>query len=161
MAASPACPAAVSRLTGRPIDTTPFTVGTGTQVDPSVQGAVFTDPGTGLRSRILKNSWEGWGGTLGLDWKPDTDTLVYAKYSRGYKTGGFNATDRDRHALTFNVCRSWMKQRFDYPRLMPREMIDSMDEVGRRFIGWDVRVPTSLEEYYVPPDQRLYKAGQG
>lgn len=30
-------------------------------------------------------------GTLGVDWKPDADTLVYAKYTRGYKAGGFNS----------------------------------------------------------------------
>jgi ectoine hydroxylase-related dioxygenase (phytanoyl-CoA dioxygenase family) len=81
--------------------------------------------------------------------------------ARTFHSGGRNGTDRDRHAVTLNVCRSWMRQRFDYPRLMPREMIESMDEVGRRFIGWDVRVPTSLEEYYVSPEARLYKPGQG
>ncbi len=81
--------------------------------------------------------------------------------ARTFHRGGENVTKRDRHAVTMNVCRSWMRQRFDYPRLMPRAMIDGMDETGRRFIGWDVRVPTSLDEYYVPPDQRLYKSGQG
>ena len=91
MAASPVCPAAVERATGRPIDFTSLAVATGTQIDPSVQGPVFTDPVTGLRSRILQNTWGAWGGTLGLDWKPDADTLVYGKYSRGYKAGGFNS----------------------------------------------------------------------
>ena len=32
-------------------------------------------------------------GTAGLEWTPTSDTLAFAKYSRGYKTGGFNATD--------------------------------------------------------------------
>jgi ectoine hydroxylase-related dioxygenase (phytanoyl-CoA dioxygenase family) len=50
---------------------------------------------------------------------------------------------------------------FDYPRLVPKEVVDQLGEVGRRFLGFNVRVPTSLEEYYVPEDQRLYKAGQG
>lgn len=81
--------------------------------------------------------------------------------ARTFHFGGRNNTDRDRHAATLNVCRSYMRQRFDYPRLMPREMIDGMDDVGKRFIGWNVRVPTNLEEYYVPPAERLYKSGQG
>jgi ectoine hydroxylase-related dioxygenase (phytanoyl-CoA dioxygenase family) len=81
--------------------------------------------------------------------------------ARTFHFGGANHTDRTRHAVTLNVCRSFMRQRFDYPRLMPQHMIDSMDDIGRRFIGYDVRVPVNLEQYYVPADQRLYKGGQG
>ena len=54
-----------------------------------------------------------------------------------------------------------MRQRFDYPRLVPKEVTEQLNEVGRRFLGFNVRVPTSLEEFYLPPEQRLYKAGQG
>lgn len=81
--------------------------------------------------------------------------------ARTFHYGGHNRTDRDRHAVTMNICRPWMKQRFDYPRLMPRAMIDSMDDVGKRFIGWNARVPSNLSEYYVSPDERMYKPGQG
>ena len=31
-----------------------------------------------------------WSGRLGLDFHPTDDTLLYAKYSRGFKAGGFN-----------------------------------------------------------------------
>ena len=91
MAVSAACPAAVSRASGMPIDGTAYAVGAGAQLDPSVDGPLWTDPATGIRYRKLKNDWQAWGGTLGLDWKPDSSTLVYAKYSRGYKAGGFNS----------------------------------------------------------------------
>ena len=30
-----------------------------------------------------------WSGHIGLDWKPNDDTLLYAKITRGYKAGGF------------------------------------------------------------------------
>ncbi len=40
-------------------------------------------------SRELKDSWDAVTGVLNLDWTPDADTLGYAKYSRGYKSGGF------------------------------------------------------------------------
>jgi len=40
-------------------------------------------------SRTLSDSWDAVTGTLNLDWTPDEDTLVYGKYSRGYKSGGF------------------------------------------------------------------------
>jgi iron complex outermembrane receptor protein len=91
MGVSAACPPALSRTFNRPIDFTSVAVGTGTQVDPSVTTPVYTDPVTGRRTRVLKNEWDGWGGTLGVDWRPDPDTLVYAKYTRGYKAGGFNS----------------------------------------------------------------------
>jgi iron complex outermembrane recepter protein len=39
--------------------------------------------------------------TAGLDYKVTPDALVYAKYSRGYKTGGSNPTSIDPAALTF------------------------------------------------------------
>ena len=48
------------------------------------------DPATGLATRNYDASWEAVTGTAGLEWQPDDDTLVYAKYSRGYKSGGLN-----------------------------------------------------------------------
>lgn len=81
--------------------------------------------------------------------------------ARTYHLGAKNQTGRVRHALTLNVCRSYMRQRFDYPRLVPPPVVAALGEVGRRFLGFNVRMPTSLEEYYVPAEQRLYKPGQG
>ena len=46
---------------------------------------------TGFWSRQLAGTWEAPTGTLGLEWTPDPVSLYYAKYSRGYKAGGFNA----------------------------------------------------------------------
>ncbi len=75
--------------------------------------------------------------------------------------GGFNNTDIPRHALKLTVCRSFMRPRFDYPRLVDSNIIDILGEMGKRFLGFNVRMPTSLEEYYLPEEQRLYKANQG
>ncbi len=92
------CP--ISRVNGRPVDVTAvaspgFSVINGVQVtDPSVVGGVagiYTDPTTGLRHRLLVESWNAITGTFGIDWKPDPDTLAYVKYSRGYKAGGFDS----------------------------------------------------------------------
>ncbi|MDF2900384.1 MAG: TonB-dependent receptor [Phenylobacterium sp.] len=46
--------------------------------------------GRGPASRNLSGEWDAWSGTIGGEWTPDDDTLAYAKYSRGYKSGGFN-----------------------------------------------------------------------
>jgi len=64
---------------------------TGFAPDRAVIGPVFTDSTTGQKHRMLKADWHAWSGTAGLDWTPDDDTLAYAKYTRGYKAGGFNA----------------------------------------------------------------------
>jgi ectoine hydroxylase-related dioxygenase (phytanoyl-CoA dioxygenase family) len=80
---------------------------------------------------------------------------------RAYHVGGVNSTTDDRHAVTLSACRSFMRQRFDYPRLISPEMTEMLTPTLRRLLGFNVRVPTSLEEYYVPAEQRLYLAGQG
>jgi iron complex outermembrane receptor protein len=61
------------------------------------KGAVAVDVSTDMdpttpgvqNFRSMSNSWDAVTGTLNADWTPDKDTLVYAKYSRGYKSGGF------------------------------------------------------------------------
>ena len=60
---------------------------------PAQRGASAThyDPTSGLWVRKLSGSWDGVTGVAGLQWQPDRDTNIYAKYSRGYKSGGFNA----------------------------------------------------------------------
>jgi iron complex outermembrane receptor protein len=62
---------------------------------PTVQylgtGPCTINAGTGLASRSLEARWDAWTGTANLAWTPDSDTLVYGKYSRGYKSGGFNS----------------------------------------------------------------------
>ncbi|HEY0650860.1 TonB-dependent receptor [Phenylobacterium sp.] len=101
-----ACP--ISRLLVTAVDVTNTVVAPVSQLqyDPAVQGgtvavdalgqehrvgAVYTDPTTGLRHRLLNYDWSALTGTFGLDWKPDPDTLAYAKYSKGYKAGGFDS----------------------------------------------------------------------
>ena len=81
--------------------------------------------------------------------------------ARTWHMGGMNSSDRPRHAITLNVCRSYMRQRFDYPRLVGEETLSHVGELGRRFMGFNVRMPATLEEYYLPESERLYKAGQG
>jgi len=62
---------------------------------PAVQylgtGPCTIDAGTGLAHRPLEARWDAWTGTANLAWTPDSDTLVYGKYSRGFKSGGFNS----------------------------------------------------------------------
>lgn len=54
-------------------------------------GLCTIDTATGMAMRHLDAHWQAWTGTVNLGWTPDADTLAYARYSRGYKTGGFNS----------------------------------------------------------------------
>jgi ectoine hydroxylase-related dioxygenase (phytanoyl-CoA dioxygenase family) len=81
--------------------------------------------------------------------------------ARTFHRAGFNATDEWRHALTMNACRPFMKQRFDWVRFIPAAISDSLNAQARRIVGFDTRLPTSLAEFFVPEEERLYKSGQG
>jgi ectoine hydroxylase-related dioxygenase (phytanoyl-CoA dioxygenase family) len=80
--------------------------------------------------------------------------------ARTWHLGGQNHSTEDRHALTINCCRSYMRQRFDYP-YMCEELGIQLSPLLRRIIGYNVRVPRSLQEYYVPDHLRLYLPNQG
>ena len=43
------------------------------------------------RRSPLSGEWHATTGTAGLEWTPSDDTLTFVKYTRGYKSGGFNA----------------------------------------------------------------------
>ena len=46
---------------------------------------------TGVATRTLADDFSATTGTAGVEWTPNSDTLGYLRYARGYKTGGFNA----------------------------------------------------------------------
>lgn len=58
---------------------------------PGVASAVTIDPLTGLAHRELDHDWNAVSGMLGAQWQPDAGTNYFFRYSRGYKSGGFNA----------------------------------------------------------------------
>jgi len=82
-------------------------------------------------------------------------------HPRVWHAGGLNNTDTPRVGCTLYACRSWMRQRFDYPRFLDESIVGSVGETGRRFLGFNVRVPTSMQEFYREPEERLYKPNQG
>lgn len=74
---------------------------------------------------------------------------------------GINKTNETRHMISLHATRSFVKQRLDYPRLVKPELIENASERVKRFLGFNVRVPANMDEYYVPTEQRLYKPNQG
>lgn len=72
-----------------------------------------------------------------------------------------NRTGQWNHSMTVNVCRSFMKQRMDWVRFIPESISSQLNPQARRLIGFDTRLPASLEEFFLPEAQRLYKPNQG
>jgi iron complex outermembrane receptor protein len=58
---------------------------------PGVAPRAFINPVTGFAFRFLHDSWSAVTGDATLNWKPDSSTLGYLRYARGYKAGGFNS----------------------------------------------------------------------
>jgi hypothetical protein len=44
---------------------------------------------------------------------------------------------------------------------VPKAIADTLGAQGRRLLGYDTRLPTSTEEFFVPDGERLYKPNQG
>jgi hypothetical protein len=80
--------------------------------------------------------------------------------ARCWHRGGVNRTPNWRHAVTMNICRSYIRQQFDYPRMLDNLHINGLDEDRRQFLGYYVRMPASMAEFLLPADQRPYRPGQ-
>ncbi len=80
--------------------------------------------------------------------------------ARCWHRGGMNSSDEWRHAVTMNICRSYMRQQFDIPKMFSKEEEVQFSEDLKQFMGYYVRSPKSMDDFLLPADQRLYKSGQ-
>ena len=46
-------------------------------------------------------------------------------------------------------------------RAIPTNILTKFSQKIKRLVGYNVREPSSLEEFYLPEEQRTYKGGQG
>ena len=82
---------------------------------------------------------------------------VFFFNARIWHAGGKNSTNRWRHALTMNVCRSFMKQRLDIPRMMAGIDTSGAPPKALQKLGFLTQVPASYDEYYAPAESRKYR----
>ena len=78
-----------------------------------------------------------------------------------WHAAGINRSERDRLAINHQFTRSWIKQQIDYVRALGDELVLAQAPRTQQLLGWYTRVVTSLDEYYRPAEERLYRAGQG
>ena len=77
-----------------------------------------------------------------------------------WHAAGQNQTDMPRRAITLTFTKGMVKPQFDYIRYFGEDRVANMSPRLRQLLGWDARVPASLEEWYQPVETRLYKPGQ-
>ncbi|MFP3553212.1 phytanoyl-CoA dioxygenase family protein [Paraburkholderia sp. SIMBA_049] len=81
--------------------------------------------------------------------------------SNVWHAGGNNMTDLPRRSVTPMFCKPFIKQQFDYPRAVGYDKGDSLKSHTRQVIGYNARVPATLDEWYQPPARRMYRSDQG
>jgi ectoine hydroxylase-related dioxygenase (phytanoyl-CoA dioxygenase family) len=78
-----------------------------------------------------------------------------------WHAAGDNTSGKDRLGLNQQFTRSWVKQQVDYVRALGDEVVEGQRDRTQQLLGWYTRVVTSLDEFYRPPEDRLYRSGQG
>jgi ectoine hydroxylase-related dioxygenase (phytanoyl-CoA dioxygenase family) len=78
-----------------------------------------------------------------------------------WHAAGANVSGRDRLAINHQFTRSFVKQQVDYVRALGDEKVLAQQPRTQQLLGWYTRVVTNLDQYYRPPEERLYRGGQG
>jgi len=78
-----------------------------------------------------------------------------------WHAAGPNHSEEDRLAINHQFTQPFFKQQIDYVRALGDERVLAQPPRTQQLLGWYTRVVTSLDEYYRPADQRLYRSGQG
>jgi len=86
---------------------------------------------------------------------------IIAFDSTVWHAAGANVSGEDRLGVNHQFTRSYFKQQIDYVRALGDDVIQALPPRTQQMLGWYTRVPTSLDEYYRSPDERLYRSGQG
>ena len=87
------------------------------------------------------------------------DILVFD--SNLWHAAGRNETDAPRRALTLTLTPPFIKPQMDYVRVLGAERVAALPERLRQIIGYHARIPASLDDWYQPPEKRMYRPGQG
>lgn len=74
---------------------------------------------------------------------------------------GENRAKEPRRSLTPMFSKPFYKPQFDYPRVLGYDLSESFSPYLRQVLGYESRIPASLQEWYKLPEQRFYKRTQG
>ena len=80
--------------------------------------------------------------------------------SNVWHAGGENKTSQVRRSVTPMYSKPFVKQQFDYPRALGYENQIRLSPLMQQIIGYNARTPETLDEWYQPPEKRMYKRDQ-
>jgi hypothetical protein len=78
-----------------------------------------------------------------------------------WHAAGVNRSARPRRALTIAFTRPFIKPQLDYPRALGYNRAASFSPALRQLLGYNARIPASLDEWYQPLEKRMYQRDQG
>lgn len=78
-----------------------------------------------------------------------------------WHAAGENRTQNLRRCITPTFTKPFMKQQCDYPRVLGYDYAGKLSEEMKQILGYNARVPANLDEWYQPPEKRMYKPNQG
>jgi hypothetical protein len=81
--------------------------------------------------------------------------------SNVWHAGGENNSNEVRRSVTPMYCKPFIKQQYDYPRALGYCNKKNFSEDLQQVLGFNARTPESLDEWYQPRNNRMYKSDQG
>src|SRR5919107_1244070 len=78
-----------------------------------------------------------------------------------WHAAGSNVSGADRLAVNQPFTRSFIKPQIDYVRALGDEAVLRQRPRTQQLLGWYTRLLPSLDDYYRPADERLYRGGEG
>ncbi len=123
----------------------------------STNGATFFVPGTHQKDG-RPDDWYLEAHAVSAEC-PAGSMLVFD--STIWHAAGDNTSGKDRLAVNQQFTRSYVKQQIDYVRALGNEVVERQRDRTQQLLGWYTRVVTSLDDFYQPPERRLYRSGQG
>lgn len=75
---------------------------------------------------------------------------------RLWHAGGVNSTEKWRHSVGISMVRPYYKQRIDLPKAMAEMDLTNVSSKAKQKLGFQSIPPSSLDEYYLPREQRSY-----
>lgn len=76
--------------------------------------------------------------------------------SRLWHATGKSDVDTPRRALTLTFTIPFFKQQLDYARLITYSRAAELSPFLKQMVGFDARIPSTLDEYYRPLAERFY-----
>ena len=81
--------------------------------------------------------------------------------SNMWHCSGKNITSKDRYISTIVYSKPFYKQALYYPKAFGEKFKKKISPYLKQILGYNAKVPESLDEWYALPDKRFYKSNQG